>query len=158
MMIQLVEATCTHAEQLAPNARHEDLIEWVLGTGERLLPRLKQAVTWPHGFAKSAILEGRPVSIWGVHDLGHTVTLDAGTGVAWLIATPEALKHVHALHRFAKSEIAAIDSRWERMIAWSHHDNRVHHEWLRWLGFEQYQRTTLEFPVPFITFIRKRSA
>lgn len=149
-----IPATLDHAESLIKDVRQADRNEWVAGSGEPTLDRLRAAIAYPVGIVRTVVLAAthEVLLIWGAHDDPEDGPC---VGRAWLIATNLAMRHAIGLHSLMDVEVALMDATYERTVALADARNRVHHKWLIWLGYDYFD-TTLRGPwsLPFYRFER----
>lgn len=147
--MQAVPADPSMVPYMAAHARTEDRQEWFLGTFRKLDKALLAGLDIPGSVNRAVIDEdGHPLIIFGSHP-----TTDPLTGQAWLIATPEALAHIHTLHRFFKAELSVLEAPFQHLVAFSHVGNTVHHRWMHWVGFRSLGKVDGQ---PFLAFIKDK--
>lgn len=157
---------------LCDDARSEDEVEWArASSGLYHLPRsfeellLASVVSAPCGSVLQAIRvaeTGKPLCIWGVH-AGADLTLGGKSNVGWMVATNDAAERwALPLHRLMKQGLDKVDEKFPEIIAYADKDNRLHHMWMKWMGFEQspgaifFGDPVLGERYPFYEFIRRR--
>jgi hypothetical protein len=146
-MLRLSPVTPEDCHVMATDMRQEDKEEWAAGGIIDIRHHMWAGIENYGSVNYTVRHEGRPLVIFGAHPYGINAAL------VWLVATPEATKHVLALHRLAPEVLAQWDIYWATLHAHSWEHNPLHHKWLEWLGFE------LTWPVPvrgFLDYQRKR--
>lgn len=141
------------AVSLASDVRALDLEEWRHGIGgaEFFIPRLKDAMY--HSSAKSVVNEkGDCVAAWGISEKYPGSTI----GAAWMVATNEALRRVHEMHRFFQAGIESMHVKYPIIHALAWAGNPVHHKWMERFGFERQNGIVTINNAPFILFVRRR--
>jgi RimJ/RimL family protein N-acetyltransferase len=110
--------------------RPADVREWAL-SGMPWYDQLHEATRRPDcRLWNMRDADGVVIAIWGV--AGDE---SPGVGRAFFIAAKDAKAHWKAIHRHFKAEIAKLHALYPRLVAWTHHANKLHHAWLRKCGF-----------------------
>jgi len=125
MKLTVVDAQFAHLLPVLPDIRHEDLHEWYAASGGPFLPAAKRTIDT--GAYKRVALgeDGKALCFWG-----------CDRGYVWLFATKAAVPLALSLHRILKPELQKMLDIWPILQAISCASNEVHHDWLKWLGFE----------------------
>lgn len=114
------------------NVREMDRAEWELAGDHPFGTVLKYTIgqypkqTW-------AVVDGRHghcLAMWGCEPCMMPIW-----GNAWMVATDEAVKRVHSLHRFFKQGIADMHALYPTLLATSYANNALHHAWMMRMGF-----------------------
>lgn len=137
-------------EPVLDDIRFSDMEEWTAGTG--LL----------FGLAVAASLEdpvcGDRVSLVASDDVGPLVFWGGQRGQLWLFATNRAVPKAMEIHRLLRKQFRELESKWSMLTATAYYKNVKHHEWLRWLGFEELSETPEgPFGLPFKVFVKESS-
>lgn len=120
--------------------REMDRREWELAGDKPFFLTLARTVeAWPT--QTWAVVDGRHghcLAMWGVEptldEFGYLPAV-AIWGNAWMVATPEAVKRAHSMHRFFKQGIADMHALYPTLLATSYAKNTVHHDWMLRMGF-----------------------
>lgn len=121
------------AESLHRDIRQRDLEEWVMGGGKPILPLLQTAASMPNARSVLDDETGQCLAMWG-----HTPDpYKEGTASAWMVATNQAQRRVHEMHRFFKQGIAEMHKDHHTLVAAAAHHNTLHHKWMLRMGFVQ---------------------
>lgn len=119
-----------------PDIRPLDNEEWVAGTGMRTRTAIGNAISMPYGDAWSVLdHEGNCWALWGVgpKHLGY----DNDTGIAWMVASRKAQRHLHSMHRLFEKGISNMHSRFHHLEAWAYSKNTLHHLWMERFGWQR---------------------
>lgn len=142
--IQVHVAAPTHLGMVEDEVRKADLAEWYAGTGRDPIRAMRECLACP-GYKKVALWAGTPVCFWGVSESGEV----------WLFATDFAVEVALPLHRVLKPELAKLHDISPNLTALSDARNKVHHMWLRWVGFTEVEELAVApFGLPFKLFRR----
>jgi hypothetical protein len=79
----------------------------------------------------AALVDEAPAVVFGVGP-----SLEAGTGVAWLLATNEVERHPVTFYRESKKLFPRVAEGYDRLVNWVDARNTLSLRWLAWLGFE----------------------
>lgn len=151
--VEILPANALHAAMLsASGIRKEDIEEWEGGTGVPVLSSLLGALEWPGSKNEVILLDGVPLAIWGTH---HAEGYGPGIGQVWFLASKIAERHVLTIHRNFDPVLEDMHSRFPLLIAYTHPNNVVHHEWMERVGFERmpFRRPTPS-GIPYLTYRR----
>lgn len=140
------------AWSLEADIRQCDREEWVMASGRPVGSCLVEALSLPN---TRVVLneDGKCLAMWGhVSD-----PKKSGVASAWMVATNEALRRVHEMHRFFKDGITEMHKDHHTLIASAAHHNVVHHRWMLRMGFKQTDLDTRnELGFRFILFTRRQ--
>lgn len=131
--------------------READQQECLAGTGMGVASYT--AVVWPFLEHKRVAKDegGNLLCAWGVDRAGPLKV-----GSVWLFATDRAVSRARAIHRHLKVELQTITDLYPILECWADSRNTKHHEWLRWLGFEEVGEHPYGLhQMPFKYFVRK---
>lgn len=146
MSLEVMEATPEHLSQVEADIRMEDLKEWYGMTGKRF-SELAFPVLREPGYKRVALLSGVPVVFWGMDEEGNV----------WLYATDWGAKNALGLHVILRPEMDKMLDLVPRLAALSDDRNRLHHKWLKWLGFTFIKEEFMPpFGLPYKLFIKER--
>lgn len=120
--------------------RQVDADEWFMSGHGGWQGQLRAAIADPEVFSRALrnALTGETLVVWGV----------SPGGVCWLIASKLALPHGRTIHRLWRKELALLTARYTVLKAWCYHRNKLHHRWLKAIGFERLGEGRME---PFMT-------
>lgn len=121
------------ARTLAANVRPADRDEWEAASGKPFDMALWTALLLNHNHTWMLLHDDRCLMLFGVSPYEWNPT---GVGAAWLVATKEAEEKVHTMHRFFRQGIAELHKVCPKLNAWAYHKNKLHHEWMRRMGFK----------------------
>lgn len=137
------------AEHLAPlyaDLRAVDVEEWEASCAQLSLDaKLRLISDLP--YSKAILVDGVCVAVFGVV-----------RGNVWLIASNAAVPHARAIHRRFKHYVDLMQAQCPDrgyLAAASLVTNRVHHAWLRRLGFLPHRRFVVDTGSVFIEFRRE---
>jgi len=137
---------------LLHDIRPADLTEWQKGTGHQSIREdLSAAIIHPN----STIVTdeaGQCIAAWGVSEKYPGSTI----GSAWMVATNQALRRVHEMHRFFKIGIREMHERFPIIHATAWAENTVHHKWMEHFGFVRQPGIITIHHAPFILFTRRK--
>jgi hypothetical protein len=130
-MIHAEDLGLRHVLSAHTDIRVEDRMEWLAATGQDVWPRISTFGYGPN--ARVALDEdGKVMCFWGAEGAS-----EEGIGDVWLVATRSAVPRAKAIHRHLRPELDRLHSFFPTLQCWADSRNKVHHEWLRWLGFKQ---------------------
>lgn len=148
-MLRLEAASGRHARSLQADVRKEDLEEWVVGSAFPDLHHPLALSIRAAGVTARAVVDerGECLALWGANP----------GGMAWMIATNEAVRRVQSMRRLFKVGIEEMHELYPRLQAWAYYRNVVHHLWMERCGFTRTGETALlGLGLPFIRFVRDR--
>jgi hypothetical protein len=129
-VITLGPATPDHAADLASRLRPADLAEIEAASGrppaDVLAESLDRALE-----ARVALLDGRPIAIWGL----GTLSMMFGPGVPWMVASPEIASVGQRFLRESRRQVAVMLGRYAVLTNHVDARNAPAIKYLRWLGF-----------------------
>jgi len=149
---RIVPATIEHIERVAAHMRKSDRDEVFAAGAVTALEALR------HSFDCSdeswaGLADGEPICIFGVAPR----SMITGTGVPWLLGTPEIEKHALPFLRRSRRVMSEWRSRFELLENHVDARNTKSIQWLRWLGFTIHDAIPYgPFNLPFHPF-EKRS-
>ena len=127
---QIVPATAEHIEAVAAHLRQADRDEVFAAAG------LTGAEALRYSFENSiecwaGLVDGEPICIFGV----SRSTLLTGTGVPWMLGTPEVEHHVMPFLRRSRVVVRKWREHFDLLVNHVDARNTKSIQWLRWLGF-----------------------
>lgn len=131
--MKLVTATPEMVSNLAGPLRRADIEEWCTAVNWNYPAEVLLRFCISRDAATSrAVLDerGKALCFWGVGP-GEKPEV----GIAWMVATKEALRRVHSLHRHFKQGIAEMHEAYPTLEAYAYIKNTVHHRWMERVGF-----------------------
>ncbi len=102
--------------------------------------------------AWTALLDGRPMVMWGVARLGSIMS---EVGTPWLLGTDDLKKCWLELLRQSRPWVERMQEGYRRLENYVHHDNRLSIRWLLWCGFRVEPEETIFHGEVFHKFWRK---
>jgi hypothetical protein len=129
-VIEIVPASLDYTAYLAPRLRALDLAEIQAASGRApanvLAESLDRALE-----ARVALLDGRPIAIWGL----GTLSMMLGPGVPWMVASPEIASVGARFLRESRRQVATMLERYTVLTNFVDARNEPAIRYLRWLGF-----------------------
>jgi hypothetical protein len=126
--------------------RPADKMEWLRGTGIPFEHSAAFALRTSEVCLAAFDEDERMLCTWGGDE-----------GVVWLFATSFGEDRAISLHRILDEHLDDLVDTWGRLTALADEDNKVHHRWLRWLGFKDHgKRTGGALSLPFRLFSFER--
>lgn len=150
MRIRVEDCDDAAFAKIAPMLREDDQNEWRMFAGGDAPTLIRD-----HGFKLSegagtinriGYLGSNPVVAWGASPAPNFGTPhEAVPGWVWLVATPEAVPVAKSIHRHLAVEFGRIVAMYPEagLVTYSWDQNKVHHQWLEWLGFKRGKRNLL---------------
>ncbi len=129
VVCEAVEACA--ASLLKRPLRQVDVDEWVGASGRPVANSLLATLRDSRTKGRSLYLRGQCLCIWGVSQ----VLPDSRVGSVWLLASVEAEKHAHAIHKLWKHEITLMHKVTPFLMAFVYERNALHKKWLKTVGF-----------------------
>ena len=117
-------------DHLGPNLRDADVTELYAQTGLKPYMALHLALLLCKRMKTMVAPDGTPIGVYGVTD-----TDKIGLGNIWMMATPDLLKHQRQFLRECREGISEISQGYKCVYNYTHAQNTLHHEWLKWCGF-----------------------
>lgn len=130
--MEILKATLRHARGLARDVRRVDRMEWELATGQPFLGHLLAGIIIKGSRNYALVHDHEALAIFGVHP-----TQDPRLGRAWFVGTKVLMHRVHEAHRHFKAGIEMLHQEHEMLVASSWENNRVHHAWMKRMGFRE---------------------
>lgn len=137
-MVEYVQPTARHVQDLAANLREADRAE-LLACGVTDAQRAIETSLSLSTHMVAAVAGGRCAAILGATPL----SLLDGRGSPWMLGTDLVVKHRRALMADSPAYIRAMLRAYPHLVNWVHADNAVAVRWLRHAGF------TLHEPEPY---------
>lgn len=140
---------------VANNMRQEDIEEaGALG----LLPLDALLLSYYHAKVSYTLREpdGTPCAVLGASPGQYAPTW----GAVWLLGTKGMSKHPKTVIKNSKQALDLLfeQSGYEVLYNYTYAENRLHHSWLRWLGFHFLREVNLPpFNKEFIEFVKLRN-
>lgn len=130
-VIRILPALSEHAHSLIADIRTLDNEEWVSASGSPTTTSLPN------------IISTYPETSWSMVDTGidkclamfGVVGVTRERGTVWMLATREAERRVHSLHRLFREGIGLMHRQCEVLEAWAYCKNTLHHKWMVRMGF-----------------------
>lgn len=129
-MVEVVQPTAAHVEELAANLRDADRWELMAAGHTDHRKAIADSLTLST-HAAAALIEGRVAAIFGLAPL----SLLTGVGAPWLLGTDLVTQHRRALMRLAPAYIGAMLRAYPHLVNLVHADNEFAVRWLRRAGF-----------------------
>lgn len=127
----IVPATVEDAQHVYDNIRVEDLEEWRAGSGlSNIRPILLESATRPGAYA--CRYDGEPLLVGGTDPMEG----DPRRGIAWMACTVRAPLMAYGLRYLLEPYLLELEGTYDLLSCWADKRNRVHHEWIVWLGFD----------------------
>ena len=85
--------------------------------------------------------------------------LGPGFGSVWMLGTDGIRKHRYAFLRRCKPFVEGLfnETGYEALYNYTYLENKLHHSWLKWLGFKFLREVELPpYQLPFYEFVRIR--
>lgn len=139
--------------------RQADVDEWVGGVGGDVLRAMLNAIEIPWSINRTFFHRGVPMAMWGSYAAWGPDAPRGSVGQVWFIATNLAMKHTVDIHRYARSELRSMHTRFEYLIAHTHPRNTLHHKWLErhgWVRQPGVLMTTVG--IPYLAYIHYKEA
>lgn len=151
---EIVPATRTHANQLAPYLRACDVVEVKLASGMSPRPALLESLqVSDDDMCWTVLLDGHPVGMFGANPIeGEKV------GGIWLLASVGIYKNKLDFQRKSRRYLKQMHERYEYLTNFVDEQNLVSRRWLQQLGFLPVQ-VIEDFGVgkrPFIQYVSRR--
>ena len=145
---KIIEAKPWHSRQMAAaigEAQRERALSLGLDPRRELHKRVRGSF-----YARTALIDGRPVAMWGL--MGSLLGLDAAV---WFVLAPQIRHRFVTIARLARREIDSFPMNLYALCSFA--DERDPQAWrfLRFLGFE---RGTGDVPLPHHFAVRRENA
>lgn len=137
-MVEFVKPTQELVQQIAADMRPSDAVE--VWASHRHTPLEALMYGWSASdFSTVVTHEGAPLAMLGVCKRD----ILTGSGIVWLLATNEAMKHRREFLRLTHDVLGEMLRICPRLCNFVHTKNRDSIRWLRWMGF------IIEDPMPY---------
>jgi len=142
----------TVVNRILDDPRPADVQEWEAASGRSFEDALRESLLGNHAGHSWAAFRGvnEVLMAFGVNPYGSL-----RAGIAWLVATNAAVRHIHALHAHFKEGLGQMLAVRPELHAWADERNTLHHEWMLRMGFERTERQLYfnDAAVPFRLFV-----
>ena len=151
MTLEIMPATLEHLDQVAGNARPEDVAELLASSGDDPAQVLK------HGHRVSSlclagVVAGEAVCVVGV----SPVCAAYGLGSPWMVGTTALDRHARKFARVSRPVVEEMNRVYPHLANFVDNRNDKAIRWLEWMGFKFYPpRPHGVLGLPFMLFERK---
>ncbi|WP_322470295.1 hypothetical protein SOM08_06215 [Hydrogenophaga sp. SNF1] len=129
-MVETVQPTSAHVDELADNLRAADRVELRCSGHTDHRKAIADSLACSTHMA-TVLIDGRVAAILGLAPL----SLVCGVAAPWLLGTDLVTRHRRALMRLAPSYIGAMLRAYPHLVNMVHADNEFAVRWLRRAGF-----------------------
>jgi hypothetical protein len=126
-------ATASDASKLAQYVRQEDEQEWWASGVDDFQHALRNAVMVGNMVRVVVTPEDWPLVMYGCDRIQPYSTV----GLGWMVATTQAVTMALPIHGLLHKEWALYDAEFNAIVAYADVRNRLHHNWMEWLGFRK---------------------